>query len=155
MYLILGVIGIAVVLYLLLSKMTYGFQLLLMQNNVFSICYLNSIDEYLWTNSCSDILRCWSCHTSFFVLFLYYFHCSILRQLYPKKEVNELYLRAVELDEDRFSFEMQVVSVKCNVREIMKQTKHERALKIAQSVRSISKFHCRFWIVCQMMKKSA
>ncbi|KNB41947.1 hypothetical protein JH06_4535 [Blastocystis sp. subtype 4] len=58
----------------------------------------------------------------------------ILRQLYPKKEINELYLRAVELDEDRFSFEMQVVSVKCNVREIMKQTKHEGALKIAQSI---------------------
>ena len=86
-------------------------------------------------------------------MFLYYFHRSILRQLYPKKEINDLYLRAVELDEDRFSFEMQVVSVKCNVREIMKQTKHEGALKIAQSVRSTSESHCRFWIVCQMMKR--
>lgn len=58
----------------------------------------------------------------------------MLRQLYPNNEINELYLRAVELDEDRFSFEMQVVSVKCNVREIMKHTTHERVLKIAQSV---------------------
>lgn len=48
--------------------------------------------------------------------------------------MNTLYRQGKELDEDRFDFEMQVVSVKCNVHEIMKNTKHPRAIEIAQSV---------------------
>lgn len=134
MYLIIGVIGIAVVLYLLVSKMAYEFQVLIMQNYILFICYFNCINQYLRLNSCSDFPRCWINLTSFFVSIRSIFHSSLLRQLYPTKEINELYLRAVELDEDRFSFEMQVVSVKCNVREIMKQTENECALKVAQSV---------------------
>ncbi|KAK8824949.1 hypothetical protein WA538_005614 [Blastocystis sp. DL] len=48
--------------------------------------------------------------------------------------MNTLYRQGKELDEDRFDFEMQVVSVKCNVHEIMKNTKHPRAIEIAQLI---------------------
>lgn len=55
--------------------------------------------------------------------------------------MNTLYRQGKELDEDRFDFEMQVVSVKCNVHEIMKNTKHKHAIEIAQSVSFLSLFH--------------
>ena len=37
--------------------------------------------------------------------------------------MNDLYIKALELDEDKFDYEMQVVSVKCNVYELLNQMK--------------------------------
>ena len=40
-----------------------------------------------------------------------------------QEELNDLYIKTLELDEDKFDYEMQVVSVKCNVYELLNQMK--------------------------------
>lgn len=63
---------------------------------------------------------------------------SLYKSIHPKQEINELYKQGQELDTDKFDYEMQVVSVKCNVRELQRMMEHtgksKELMTIIQSV---------------------
>lgn len=65
-------------------------------------------------------------------------HRSLYKSIHPKQEINELYKRGQELDTDKFDYEMQVVSVKCNIRELQRKMEHtgksSELMTIIQSV---------------------
>ena len=88
----------------------------------------------------------------FVYLFCLCFVCFLIRLWKlqkPQKEIEELYVRGHDLDEDKFDFEMQVVSIKCNVREIIevlkKNNRDEFLITVAQSV---SVQYC-FYVDCR------
>ena len=66
------------------------------------------------------------------------FHRSLYKSIHPKQEINDLYKQGQELDTDKFDYEMQVVSVKCNVRELQRMMEHtgksKELMAIIQSV---------------------
>lgn len=84
-----------------------------------------------------------------FCLFLFTFFIRLWRLQKPQKEIEELYIRGHDLDEDKFDFEMQVVSIKCNVREIIevlkKNNRNESLITVAQSV----SVQYRFYVDCR------
>lgn len=65
-------------------------------------------------------------------------HHSLYKSIHPKQEINDLYKQGQELDTDKFDYEMQVVSVKCNVRELQRMMEHtgksKELMAIIQSV---------------------
>ena len=93
-----------------------------------------------------------------FCLFSFSFFIRLWRLQKPQKEMEELYIRGHDLDEDKFDFEMQVVSIKCNVREIIdvlkKNNRDESMITVAQSVSAQCRFLRRSWTVCQETTKS-
>lgn len=54
--------------------------------------------------------------------------------------MNDLYIKALELDEDKFDYEMQVVSVKCNVYELLNQMK--KANKSSELITTATSVSC-------------
>ena len=63
----------------------------------------------------------------------------LIGRLYPQEELNDLYIKALELDEDKFDYEMQVVSVKCNVYELLNQMKKaNKASELISTATSVS-----------------
>ncbi|KAK8824104.1 hypothetical protein WA556_003429, partial [Blastocystis sp. ATCC 50177/Nand II] len=104
-YAILGGILICVLLYILIAKNVsfaslQGIIIALM--NTYGLCY---VVFYLGFG---------------LVALPFYLYKSI----HPKQEINELYKQGQELDTDKFDYEMQVVSVKCNVRELQRMMEH-------------------------------
>lgn len=69
--------------------------------------------------------------------------------------MNELYVEAHSLDEDRFDYEMQVVSMKLNIIEIIdllkKNGKSNELIAIGESVLLNDVVDNRFFRVCLMM----
>ena len=62
----------------------------------------------------------------------------MLRKIHPKQEINDLYIRGQELDAEKFDYEMRVVSVKCNVRELQRIMEHtNQGSRVMNTVKSV------------------
>lgn len=78
-----------------------------------------------------------------------------MRKVFRRDELNELYMTAHGLDEDRFDYEMRVVSMKLNIVEIVdllkKNEKSNDLIEIGESVLLYYGIENRFFRVCLMM----